>query len=261
MFKKIKWMVVISTFLIISTIIAFSQFALAKGEWQVSPHYGIWNLRPVEPMIEDFMGDTFETAFQELLEEYSDIIDPGGEYSQSVNFESDGNNLALEFRFYPGGEDGSFSIGIAVEKSELRIALDCLAEYELADGSYVHGSGNGILLWQPTSYHLNFRWDLIPSWRLHPYIGFGAGIASFKGLLTYEATVEAYEASTETTIIQTVSEEINLEFLKYTEPKITPLVIQLNLGFNFEITKNLYLLLDAGIWNGFLVRGGVCLRV
>lgn len=252
---------VILVFLIIPIIIVFSQFALAKGEWQISPHYGIWSLRPMEPMIEDFMADTLETAAQELIEQYSDIIDPGGEYSQSVDFDSSGNNLALEFRFYPGGEDGSFSIGIAVEKSELRIALDCLAEYELADDSYVHGSGSCILLWQPTSYHLNFRWDLIPSWRLHPYIGFGAGIGTLNGFLTYEATVEAYDASTATTTIQIISEEINLEFLEYTEPKITPLVVQLNLGFNFEITNNLYLLLDAGIWNGFLVRGGVCLRV
>ena len=252
---------VILVFLIIPTIIVFSQFALAKGEWQISPHYGIWSLGPIEPMIEDSMADTFETAFQELLEEYSGIIDPSGEYSQSVDFDSSGKNLALEFRFYPGGEDGSFSIGIAVEKSELRIALDCLAEYELADGSYVDGSGSCILLWQPTSYHLSFRWDLMPSWRLHPYISFGAGTASFKGVLTYEATVETYDASTATTIIKITSDEINLEFLEYTEPKITPLIVQLNLGFSVEVTKNLYLLLDAGIWNGFLVRGGVCLRV
>ncbi len=252
---------VILVLLIIPIIIVFSQFALAKGEWQISPHYGIWGLRPVEPIIESFIGDTFETAFQELIEESSDIIDPGGEYSQSVDFDSNGKNLALEFRFYPGGEDGSFSVGIAVEKSELRVALDCSARYELADGSYVQGSGNGVLLWQPTSYHLSFRFDLLPSWRLHPYISFGAGIGTLKGLLTYEATVETYDASTATTTIQIISEEINLEFLEYTEPRITPLVIQLNLGFNLEINKNLYLLLDAGIWDGFLVRGGVCLRV
>jgi hypothetical protein len=252
---------IIPVFLVIPIIIVSSQFALAKGEWQISPHYGIWSLRPIEPIIEDFMGDTFETAFQELIEEYSDIIDPSGEYSQSVDFDSSGKNMALEFRFYPGGEDGSFSIGIAAEKSELRIALDCSAKYELADGSYVHGSGSGMLLWQPTSYHLSLRWELMPSWRLHPYISFGAGIASFKGLLAYETTVEVYDASTTTTITQTTSEEINLEFLKYIEPKITPLVVQLNLGFNFEITKNFYLLLDAGIWNGFLVRGGISLRV
>lgn len=252
---------VILIFLIIPTIIVFSQLALAKGEWQISPHYGIWSLRPIEPMIENSMADTFETAFQELIEEYSGIIDPDGDYSQSVDFGSSGKNLALEFRFYPGGEDGSFSIGLAVEKSELEIILDCLAKYELADGSYVHGSGSAVLLWQPTSYHLSFRWDLMPSWQLHPYIGFGAGIASFKGVLTYQTAVETYDASTATTIIEITSDEIDLEFLEYTEPKITPLVVQLNLGLSLEITKNFYLLLDAGIWNGFLVRGGVCLRV
>lgn len=255
-------MVTISIFLIIPIIIVFSQLALAKGEWQISPHYGIWSLRPIKSMIEDLVKDTLKNEFQRLVEEYSDMIDPGGYYiPPEADFNSDGNNLALEFRFYPGGEDGSFSIGIAVEKSELRIALNCSAKYELADGSYVHGSGSGMLLWQPTSYHLSFRWDLMPSWRLHPYISFGAGIGSFKGALAYEATIVAYDDSTTTTITQTISDEINLEFLEYTEPKITPLIIQLNLGFNFEINKNIYLLLDAGIWNGFLVRGGVSLRV
>lgn len=252
---------VILVFLIIPITIFFSQSALAKGEWQISPHYGIWSLHPIKSIIEDLLKDTLKNEFQRLVKEYPEI-DPGGDYIPPyADFSSDGKNLALEFRFYPGGEDGSFSIGIAVEKSELRIALDCSARYELADGSYVQGSGNGVLLWQPTSYHLSFRWDLIPSWRLHPYISFGAGIGTLNGLLTYEATIEAYDDSTATTIIQTVSEEINLEFLQYTEPKITPLIVQLNLGFNFEITKNLYLLLDAGIWNGFLVRGGVSLRV
>lgn len=43
MFKKIKWMVTISIFLIISTIFLFSQVALAKGKWQIGPHYGIWD--------------------------------------------------------------------------------------------------------------------------------------------------------------------------------------------------------------------------
>lgn len=252
---------VILVFLIIPIIIVFSQLALAKGEWQTSIHYGSWSLRPAEAIIEGFIRDTLQDSVQELIEEYSGIIDPDGDYSQSVEFGSSGKNLALEFRFYPGGEEGSFSIGIAVEKSELEITLDCLARYELADGSYVHGSGSAVLLWQPTSYHLSFRWDLMPSWQLHPYIGFGAGIASFKGVLTYEATVETYDASTATTTIEITFDEINLEFLEYTEPKITPLVVQLNLGFSLEVTKNLYFLLDAGIWNGFLVRGGVCLRV
>ncbi|TKJ47732.1 hypothetical protein CEE34_02155 [Candidatus Aerophobetes bacterium Ae_b3a] len=252
---------VILVFLIIPIIIVFSQFALARGEWQTSIHYGSWSLRPAEAIIEGFIRDTLQDSVRGLIEEYSGIIDPDGDYSQSVEFGSSGKNLALEFRFYPGGEDGSFSIGLAAEKSELEIILDCLATYELADGSYVDGSGSAVLLWQPTSYHLSFRWDLMPSWQLHPYIGFGAGIASFKGVLTYEATVETYDASTATTTIEITFDEIDLEFLEYTEPKITPLVVQLNLGFSLEVTKNLYFLLDAGIWNGFLVRGGVCLRV
>ena len=36
--------------------------------------------------------------------------------------------------------------------------------------------------------------------------------------------------------------------------------IQINLGLKAEITDNLHLLVDAGIWNGFLLRGGIAFR-
>lgn len=266
MFKKIKWMVTISIFLIISTIFLFSQLALAKGKWQVGPHYGLWTLKPVESMIQNLVGDTLESQFQGLIEEYLEIIDPDWDYTPDIHFGSGGTNLGLEVRFYPGGEDGSFSIGLTVEKSKLELTLYGSIRFGIADGSYVQGSGSSKLLLESTSYLLSFRWDIKPSSRLHPYIGFGAGIGSLKEfLLTYDPIiVKAYDASTRTTVTVTYPPgQIDLaDLLEYTGYQTIPLpILQLNLGLNFEITNNLYLLLDAGIWNGFLVRGGVCLRV
>ena len=55
---------VILVLLIIPIIIIFSQFALGKGEWQISSHYGIWSLQPVESIIEDFIGGTLEDCFR-----------------------------------------------------------------------------------------------------------------------------------------------------------------------------------------------------
>jgi hypothetical protein len=37
--------------------------------------------------------------------------------------------------------------------------------------------------------------------------------------------------------------------------------VQLNLGLKAVITPNVSLLVDAGIWNGFLIRGGVAFRL
>lgn len=266
MSKKIKWMVAIPTFLIISTVFLFSQFALAKGKWQVGPHYGIWTLSPVESMIEDLIRDTLGNAFEELIEEYSDTIGPGGEYNlDDITLGSGGTNLGLEVRFYPAGQDGSFSIGLAVEKSELELTLDGSIEYILADGSYVRGSANTRLLLTPTSYHLSLRWDIKPSSRLHPYIGFGVGIGSLNGVLTYDdVTVEVYDASTNTTLTETYPPgQMDLaDLLEEAGFQTIPLpILQLSLGLSFKITNNLHILLDAGIWDGFLVRGGVYLRV
>ena len=36
--------------------------------------------------------------------------------------------------------------------------------------------------------------------------------------------------------------------------------IQLNVGLKGEVTDNIHLLVDAGIWNGFLLRGGIAFR-
>lgn len=265
MSKKIKWMVTISIFLIISTIFLFSQLALAKGKWQIGPHYGIWTLSPVESMIEDLVGDTLESEFQGLIEEHLEIIAPDWEYTPDIHFGSGGTNLGLEVRFYPGGEDGSFSIGLAVEKSQLELTLSGSIKFKVADGSYVQGSADTRLLLEPTSYHLSLRWDIKPSWRLHPYIGFGAGIGSLNGVLTYDdVSVEAYDDSTATTVTVTYpSGQMDLADLLEDAgyPTIPLPILQLNLGFNFRITNYLHVLFDAGIWNGFLVRGGVSLRV
>ena len=270
MFKKIKWMVTISIFLIISTIFLFSQLAFAKGKWQIGPHYGSWSLGPIESMIEDFIADTLESELQGLLEEMVEEFAPDWEYTDltfypDIHFGSGGTNLGLEVRFYPGGEDGSFSIGLAVEKSDLELTLDGSIKFE-AEGNYVKGSADTRLLLTSTSYHLSLRWDIKPSSRLHPYIGFGAGIGSLKKLLlTYDnVTGELYVASTDTTYTETApSDQMDLaDLLEYTGLQTIPLpILQLNLGLSYKITNNIYLLLDAGIWNGFLVRGGVSLRV
>ena len=257
MSKKVKWMVTIPVILIISTIFLFSQLALAKGKWQVGAHYGIWSLSPVESMIENYLGDMLDSELAELA-------GPGEDYSQSIDFSSRGTNLGLEGRFYPAGEDGSFSIGLAVEKSELRVIMDALIGFELADGSYLDVSTNAALLLAPTSYLLSLRWDIKASSRLHPYIGFGAGIGTLNGLLSYEGTIEVYDAPTDTTIVGTYTEPgLDIaDLLEAAGYQTIPLpILQLNLGLSYKITNNIYLLLDAGIWDGFLVRGGVCLRV
>jgi hypothetical protein len=37
--------------------------------------------------------------------------------------------------------------------------------------------------------------------------------------------------------------------------------IQLNLGLKAKVTPNIHLMVDAGIWNGFIIRGGLAIRL
>jgi hypothetical protein len=37
--------------------------------------------------------------------------------------------------------------------------------------------------------------------------------------------------------------------------------VQLNFGVKGEITNNLFLLIDVGVWDGFLLRAGLGLRL
>jgi hypothetical protein len=43
-------------------------------------------------------------------------------------------------------------------------------------------------------------------------------------------------------------------------PGLVPFV-QLNLGLKAILTPNFHLLVDAGVWNGFLIRSGLSIRL
>lgn len=68
---------------------------------------------------------------------------------------------------------------------------------------------------------------------------------------------ETYEDSG-TKTIEEIKEELEeeedfpLSFLPF---------IQLNLGLKGKITQNIHLMADVGIWNGFIIRGGIALRL
>ena len=60
--------------------------------------------------------------------------------------------------------------------------------------------------------------------------------------------------------VKELRDEIEAEEKKFFLPGLVPF-IQLNLGLHAVLTPNVHLLIDAGIWNGFLVRGEVSIRL
>jgi hypothetical protein len=253
----------------------------SKGCVEINVHYSGWTLDLMRGMIEDKLGDVLEDNLREeyLKKVRSDFPDAQElSYSQTLRFESSGKNYGVEFRWYPKGPGGSFSIGMAVEKTNMRLSFpevtSRMTVYSPAynrTGELVAAATKATAELNPLSFHFSFRWDIMPSWRLHPYCTFGFGFFSVHALergelhAGYAAALTVtgvgaknYSDSIEKTVKEAVDES-NEDGEDIELPPLLP-IVQLNVGVKFEVTDNIHLLLDAGIWDGFLLRGGLAIR-
>jgi hypothetical protein len=172
---------------------------------------------------------------------------------------------------YGGGHAGSFSLGVSVEKTKMDVELtEVTLDMDFQDGSTFAGLADGNIQLNPLTFLLSIRWDIIPSVPVHPYITLGVGAAAFSSIkndvVSYAwqgelevvgGPVETYEDSGSETIEEIKEdleeeEDFPLSFLPF---------IQLNLGLKGKITENIHLMVDAGIWNGFIIRGGIAIRL
>jgi hypothetical protein len=254
--------------------IALAPNLLADGHFELGFHYGTWNLNLLGSLVEDGLSEALESAFEEAIleeiqEDYPYLQDPV--YDQSVEFDSGGNNYGFDIRWYPGGYDGSFSVGLSVEKTKMEVQLTEVAmDLSFQDGSSFSGLATGDVTLNPLTFLLSLRWDIMPRSPVHPYITLGVGAAAFSSFKDDVVTfgwsgelnitggpIETYEESDKKTI-----EEIKEEFEEDEDFPITFLpFIQLNLGLKGKINDNIHLMVDAGIWNGFILRGGIAIRL
>lgn len=251
-----------------------------QGHWEFGFHYSRWSINILRSIIENGLSEALETDLKgKILEDIQSdnptLVETS--YSQEVAFDSSGDNFGFEIRWYPGGQNGSFSLGLSIEKTTMKVSLpEVSASLALRDeltskAANFSGAASGEFLMKPLSFHLSFRWDIIPSSKIHPYITFGLGAAT--GTALEEAKVsysysgdlvisgegpEHYEDSVSKNIKQ-LKEELEAEGEEFFLPDFVPF-IQLNLGIKGVISKNFHFLVDAGIWNGFLIRGGISIR-
>lgn len=254
----------------------------AKGKIELGFHYGHWSVNMFKGLIESALDDALRTEFKDqfmkqILEDHPDFVETS--YDQKVRFDSGGGHFGFELRWYPGGENGSFSLGFGVEKTSMKISLPEVSATLRVEELNTHKAAsfaaavNGEFLMKPLSFHLSFRWDIIPSARFHPYLTFGLGIAGGsaleEGRLTYGYTAdlvgldlnEHYEDSA-TKTIKELKDEIDKkpgEAKKFPLPGFVPFV-QLHLGLKLKITSNVHALIDYGVFDGFLLRGSIAYR-
>ena len=158
----------------------------AKGKIELGFHYGHWSVNIFKGLIESALDDALRTEFKdrfmtEIQTDHPDYIETS--YDQKVRFDSGGGHFGFELRWYPGGENGSFSLGFGVEKTSMKISLPEVSATLRVEESSTHktasfaGAVNGEFIMEPLSFHLSFRWDIVPSAKLHPYLTFGLGVA------------------------------------------------------------------------------------
>ncbi len=255
----------------------------AQGHFEFGFHYSSWSLDVLKSLIEEGINDLVEDSLKDeiidsLLEDRPGIEEVG--YSQNISFDSGGNNWGFEVRWYPGGQDGSFSLGLSVEKSAMRVSLPELsANLTLFDsdsgksGNFQGNADGANFEVKPLSFHLHMRWDIVPRWKIRPFITFGFGAAdtnavlknsmldvSFSGTATIgDEEPETYDESV-TKTLQELKEEAEAEGENFIFPSVLPF-FQLNFGLKGEITPNLYVLVETGIFNGFILRGGISIRI
>jgi hypothetical protein len=133
-------------------------------------------------------------------------------------------------------------------------------------------TGSGKFTYKPLSFHLHFRWDIKPSWRVRPYFTFGFGFAGLGDLkkaridfdANYTLNVPGEPPETDSIGEHKTIEELDAEREGEDEsifdrfPGIP--FVQMTFGIKGEITKNVYLLVEGGIFNGMIYRGGLSFR-
>jgi len=253
-----------------------SPHLMAQGHFELSVHYSRWNIDLLGNIIEDAINDALEgdlkdSILEDIQEDYPDLQEVS--YTQEVEFGSSGHNYGFEIRWYPAGQFGSFSIGFSIEKTSMELSLPKVtSDFVLTNDSRFLGSANGSIKINPLSFHLSFRWDILPNSRVTPYITLGGGFASFSSIendklsyswsgdLTVAGVGEESIEDGETKTLKELRDEAKEEDEDFLPIGFVPF-IQLNLGLKGKITDFVHIMVDAGIWNGFLIRGGIALRL
>ena len=265
--------------------------ARAQGHFEFSVHYGSWGLNLLKGVIDKATSSAIENLMTDMIEK--DHSDVSKNYANATSdFDSGGSNYGFEVRWYPGGENGSFSIGLSVEKTSMRINMknvqaDMSVSYrDFGDPMFktaqFQGVGSGEFTMHPLSYHFSIRWDIVPSGRIHPYITFGLGIASGRyldeatlvysvsGIMTNpdgstETFPTAGESGSGTKTLKEVRQQADEDAQAQGKSSDIPFwfvpFVQLHVGLKAKITPNIHLLIDGGILDGFILRAGIAVRI
>ena len=265
-----------------SLLLAGAPALMAQGgHFEFGGHYGRWTLDILGSKANELLNDALDTELRDRILEtirgdYPNLYDTS--YSQDIRFDSSGDDFGASVRWYPGGHLGSFSLGVSVEKSNFKILPTATSLMNLQDQvssqtATFDGTADASAILKAMSFLLTVRWDIFPSKAVHPYITFGGGIStskalddssvaySYTGQLTGNAVSPQTVSGTETKTLRQLRDDALADGgTDFPIPNFLPF-IQLNLGLKVRLTKMVHLLVDVGVFDGFMASGGLAVRL
>ena len=235
------------------------------GRVEISAHYSAWTVEPILSLFESSLTDKLAEEIQnEVVKKvgssYSGLVK--AVFTPALALDSEGSNYGLEVRYYARGWAGTFSIGLGLEQTRIRLGLTGSIAQMFTIGSEANVKAEAFVETSPVCPHLSFRWELgRPEAAFKPFFAFGLGMAPLKGTFTYSYSGTYVFGSltdtiedTKTKTFEELSEDIDFDI-----PDFLP-IIQVHLGFKLSLIRGLSLLGEAGLWDGLLFRGGLAFR-
>ena len=234
------------------------------GRFEIEVHFSGWSIDLAKGAFEDTLT---KRAANEIREQVTDQLRAsyGGDlvpstYEHGLALDSQGSNYGLEIRYYPLGRRGSMSVGLSLEKTRIKVMMKGPVVQRYTDGSEAVVEGDAHIETNPVTAGLSFRWDFVPSWRVTPYFVLGLGLGPLEGTAAYlyagtyrRGSAQAGITGEENKTFDQLREEGEIDLNRF-------ILLHTALGVKGRIYKGLSLKLEAGFWDGLILRGGLAYR-
>ena len=234
------------------------------GHWEINAHYSTWSINLIKAAFEKDLTDKLGEDIRNELRKKSATIQAGLvplEFTNTLAFDTGGSNYGLEVRYYSAGRAGTFSLGLAFEKTDMKLTLNGTARQTFTNGAVSSADVKSTLVSSPFSTHINFRWEVGQNVRLTPYFVVGFGFSPLSGTFSYNYSGTFQKDGFSETISDSQEKDFDTlsQDIDFNIPDML-VILQVHFGIKAQIYQGLSLLGEAGIWDGFVLRAGLAYR-
>ncbi|MGD2246701.1 MAG: hypothetical protein PVI11_09160 [Candidatus Aminicenantes bacterium] len=234
-----------------------------QGKIEIGVHYSLWSANLIKSWFEEELNARVGREIRDEVYRYlrDDFPVFNADYEHELAFDSEGHNLGLGIRYFPGGRKGWFSIGLSIEENRMYAVVDGTVKQYFSDGSYADVNSELYIELKPILTNLSLRWDVVPNFPVSPYFTLGFGFGAMKCEFGYNYEGIYTWAGGQKEVVDDVvksyqewEEEIDINL-----PNIFPL-FHTGFGLRLHFFSLVNINAEASFWNGFILRLGAALR-